>query len=224
MEGHKSKAAHSFGEFAREMAAVVLGILIALALGQAVEAYHWAQAVRDGEASLKEELSTQAEFYALRMATHDCIERRLDLIEAVTDGVRSGARQAPLGPITFPQGGLIRRDAWEAMATSAVLTHLEPERLKTYSTIYAQGLDERVWETDEGDAWDIIKLAEGDPNRLTPVDVSSLRVALNKARRLNFLIAINAKFQLQQIGSLGVPAPKPVDLGQQRECKAIPRG
>lgn len=224
MDIHKPKAAHSWGEFAREMGAVVLGILIALALEQAVEAAHWAHAAREGEASLKEEIATQAEFYALRMATHDCIERRLDLIQGVAGGARNGVRQAPLGPITFPQGALIRRDAWEAMATSAVLTHLEPQRLKTYSTIYAQGLDERVWETDEGDAWDVIRLAEGDPSRLTPVDVSSLRVALNKARRLNYLIAINAKEQLERIESLGVPAPKPVEASQQRECKAIPPG
>jgi hypothetical protein len=206
------------------MGAVVLGILIALALEQAVEAAHWAHAVREGEASLKEEVATQADFYSLRLVTHDCIERRLDLIQGVAESVRSGVHEAPLGQITFPQGALIRRDAWEAMSTGAVLAHLEPNRLKTYSLVYAQGLDERVWETDEGDAWDVIRLAEGDPSRLTPADVSQLRAAINKARRLNFLIAINAKEQLDRIGRLGVPAPKPVDPSQQRECKAIDRG
>jgi hypothetical protein len=220
---HKPKAAHSLGEFAREMAAVILGILIALSLEQAVEAAHWAHAVRDSEASLKEEIATQAEFYALRLATHDCIDRRIDLLEGVVGRVRSGAHEAPLGPISFPQGALIRRDAWEAMSTGAVLPHLEPNRLKTYSLIYAQGLDERVWETSEGEAWDTIRLAEGDPNRLAPQDLSQLRIALSKARRLNFLIAINAKDQLERIESLGVAAPKPADPTQQRECKAISR-
>ena len=47
---------------------------------------------------------------------------------------------------------------------------------------------------------------------------------LSKARRLNFLIAINARDQLARIESLGVPKPAPVDLSQQRECKPIPRG
>jgi hypothetical protein len=224
MEVHKPKAAHSWGEFAREMGAVVLGILIALALEQAVEAAHWAHAVREGETSLKEELGAQADFYALRQVTHGCIERRLDLIQGVVDGVRGGVHEAPLGRITFPQGALIRRDGWEALSTGAVLAHLDPNRLKTYSLVYAQGLDERVWETDEGDAWDVIRLAEGDPNRLTPADVSALRAALGKARRLNYLIAINAKDQLDRIASLGVPAPKPVDPSQQRECKPVVRG
>jgi hypothetical protein len=221
---HKPKAAHSWSEFAREMGAVILGILIALALEQAVEAGHWAHAVREGEASLKEEVATQAEFYALRVGVNDCIERRLDLLQGVVASVRDGVHQAPLGPISFPQGALIRRDAWEAMSTGAVLAHLEPNRLKTYSLVYAQGLDERVWETNEGDAWDIIRLAEGDPNRLAPADISQLRAALNKARRLNYLININAKDQLDRIKSLGVPAPLPVDLSQQRECRALTRG
>lgn len=224
MDIHKPKAAHSWREFAVEIGTIITGILIALAMEQAVEAHHWVRAVQDGEASLKEEIATQAEFYALRIVTHDCIERRLDLIQGVVDNVRAGRREPPLGPITFPQGALIRRDAWEAMSTGAVLPHLQADRLKTYSMIYAQGMDERVWETEEGDAWDVVRLVEGDPNRLTPADLSQLRPALNKARRLNFLIALNAKYQLDRIESLGVPAPKPVDASQQRECKVIPRG
>jgi len=220
---HKPKAAHSWGEFAREMGAVILGILIALGLEQAVEMAHWAHAVREGEASLKEELATQAQFYALRRVTHDCIEARLDQVEAAVDGVRAGVHQAPMGKIAFPQGALIKRDAWEAISTGAVLPHLAPERLKTYSLVYAQGLDERVWETDEGDAWDFIRLTEGDPNRLSATDVGQVRAAINKARRLNYLIFVNAQEQLDRIRSLGVPAPTPVDRAQQRECKAISR-
>src|SRR6202030_3638421 len=109
VEIHKPKPAHSWGEFAREMGAVVLGILIALALEQVVEAGHWAHAVREGETSLKEEVATQAAFYAQRIGVHDCIDRRLDLIQGVVEGVRNGGHEAPLGPITFPEGALIRR-------------------------------------------------------------------------------------------------------------------
>jgi hypothetical protein len=224
VEVHKPKAAHSWREFAREMGAVVLGILIALGAEQAVEAGHWAHAVREGEASLKEEVATQADFYTLRVAVRDCVVRRLDLIEGIVQGERAGVHQAPVGRITYPRGALIRRDAWGALSAGAVLTHLPPERLLGYSTIYSQAMDIRGWEIDEENAWDALRLVEGDPNRLSPADLSQVRTSINLARRLNSFIAGNAGLQLGRIKSLGVRAPKPRDLSQQRECQPIVRG
>jgi hypothetical protein len=223
MEVHKPKAAHSWGEFAREMGAVVLGILIALALEQAVEAAHWAHAVREGEASLKDEVADQGDFYAVRVAVHDCVDRRLDLIEGIVEGVHAGVHQPQVGKVRYPTGALIRRDAWSALSAGAVLTHLPPERLLGYSTIYSQAIDIRMWETDEENAWDAIRLVEGDPNRLGAAEVGQIRTALKAARRLDGLIAINGKWQLERIHALGAHAPKAVDLSQQRECKPIDR-
>jgi len=87
-----------------------------------------------------------------------------------------------------------------------------------------QAVDERVWETDQGDAWDFIRLVEGDPGKRTSAHLNQVRAGINKARRLDFLIAINAKDQLDWLRSLGVVPPSTYLPAEQRECKAIQRG
>ena len=82
MEIHKPKAAHSVREFTIEIATIICGILIALGLEQAVDAWHWSQKVREAEASMRNELVVDDGPQAfVRVAQSPCIKAELDQLE-----------------------------------------------------------------------------------------------------------------------------------------------
>ena len=67
MHIHKPKPLHGLREFLSEISVIVVGILIALALEQTVEALHWRQ-VRQAEVRLRADLEYDVGFARRRPA------------------------------------------------------------------------------------------------------------------------------------------------------------
>jgi hypothetical protein len=224
MEIHKPKAAHSLGEFAREMAAVILGILIALALEQSVEAYHWGQRVEEGRKDLASEIRDQSRFYAYRVAVHPCVVRRLAELDAVLADLDAGRKVAPVAHFDRPRGFLNYANVWQALGAAGVLAHFNSKELVSYSQMYAAGGEISDWTTQQGQDWAAIQLLEGDPNRLTPSARSTAQVAINHARTLEDVWARNSQDQLARARDFGVAAPPPRDVSHDPECVPLTRG
>ena len=225
MDIHKPKAAHSWREFAIEIGTIITGILIALALEQAVEAYHWRAEVREAHRALAGEVAGQARSYVYRIAVYPCVERRLAEIEAILSDVDHGQRVAPVADFGRPTGTGNLVDVWQALGASGVLSHFKPEELVAYSRMYSVSALFDSWSTMGGQDWSTIKLVVGDPNRLTPSDRSLVRVAINHTRALNNVWGAQARIQLDRAQKLGVPTPPaPADLAQRPECLPMPRG
>jgi len=80
MEIHKPKPIHNWREFLTEIGVVVLGVCIALAAEQAVEAIHWHNKVVEARDVIATELSYSVANAIERMAMERCGERRLDAL------------------------------------------------------------------------------------------------------------------------------------------------
>ena len=102
MHIHKPKAAHGVREFLSEIAVIVVGILIAIGIEQAVEAWHWAREVREARASLHREMDRTNEFFATRVAAEPCQKRRLDdTLAAIVEKNRTPRAGAEGPPVPF---------------------------------------------------------------------------------------------------------------------------
>ena len=224
MDGHKSKAAHSLGEFAREMAAVVLGILIALGLEQAVQAQHDARLVEDARAALRVEIADDGRNYAYRLAVSPCVLMRLDEVEAVMSDLDAGRRVSSVADFARPIGRVTPQDAWRALSASGAVSHMEPKELIRYSDYYSRTEATESWNTMAGQDWSVIKLIVGNANRLTPADRSQIRISAIHLRALEQIWRGSAALQFGRAQKLGVPTPPLPDLSRAPECQPLRRG
>src|SRR5215469_11253023 len=82
MEIHRPKPVHSLREFLSEIVVIVVGILIALALEQLVEALHWWGRVNEAKTAIHKELVLTTVFAEERIAWHACADAYLANLEA----------------------------------------------------------------------------------------------------------------------------------------------
>jgi hypothetical protein len=77
MEIHKPKPVHSWRELLTEIGVIVIGVCIALAGEQAVEALHHRERAADARIHIRAEMDHNLQVLDIRAATEGCIERRL---------------------------------------------------------------------------------------------------------------------------------------------------
>lgn len=84
------KVPHSWRELAKEIAIIVLGVLIALFFEQLVQDWQWRQRVATAERQMRGELlgDDGPQIYQ-RAAMHPCVQQRLDQIRAAVESGRS---------------------------------------------------------------------------------------------------------------------------------------
>jgi hypothetical protein len=209
MEIHKPKAVHGWREFLTEIGIIVIGVLIALAAEQLVEWGRWQEKIGVGRDAIHKEIATNGTYYAFRVTTGSCIVRRLNQLAEITEQLALHKRVEPIHFAGLHIGNLIIDNAWQAERAEQTLTHFPRAELDRLSQFYAQQEDIRIWVEKEEETWATLRMLEGDPNRLGPADISTLRNALQQARNLNFLMALNSQVQLDQARSLGVAIPLP---------------
>src|SRR5689334_10434977 len=82
MHFHLPKPLHGWRAFIGEVGIIVLGVLIALAFGQAVEWLHWQAKVREAEAAIGRDLALTSDIASERVAVARCSDDRLALLRS----------------------------------------------------------------------------------------------------------------------------------------------
>jgi len=80
VEIHKPKPFHGWREFLKEYGIIVLGVLTALALEQAVDAIRWAHEITDARQALGQEVAYNVKAQKLMASEDACISDRLDAL------------------------------------------------------------------------------------------------------------------------------------------------
>jgi hypothetical protein len=210
MEIHKPKPVHNWRELLTELGVVVLGICIAISLEQFVEYLHWHNEVQIGRKALAEEIAVTDKFYARRVLIAPCLERRLDEDAGRIRDLAANRKVAPqpIIPGASSPGALLSDAEWQSERSSQTLTHFPRAELALMSRFYAQTTDIREWIFEEERSWSALAVMANDPDHLGPADLAQLRVNLNTARMLDFLIELNARRQLGVSAQLGIHYPR----------------
>lgn len=127
--------------FWSEIVIVVLGVAIALAASEAVEAWNWRNKVADGEARLRDDTANVFEWSAERYAAGPCIDAQLAAL--ITRVMDSGERLDP-APIhtslnmrrvlTAPQRPF-RFPVWDALVADGTASRMSPQRQALYGRL-----------------------------------------------------------------------------------------
>jgi hypothetical protein len=196
---------HTWKSFFVHIATIVIGLLIAVGLEQAVETIHWHKQVRTARDVLRQELLEANRFYEFRVAVNECVAQRLAQLNNIVESAAEHANLEPVGDLSLHIGHLLTDDAWQSERAAQTLVHFSAAERESYGTIYGQQIDIRNWLIQELSVWAAIRLLQGNPGRLSTSDITLIRQNLQIARTLNFLIVVNATQQLSRASELGLP-------------------
>jgi hypothetical protein len=222
MDIHRPKPFHGWRELAKEIGVIVVGVLIALAAEQLVEQMRWEHAVYLGRQSLHDEIAWNNGFFRDRVIMAPCLQRRIDRAEALVESAGPTGSVGRFTDVAAFAGRSIETSEWESERASGTLTHFPRTELKDLGRYYAQiepGM--RDWIAVELDAWTRLSILENGPKRLSDADIAELRVAVETARRMEYLVTLNARRELDRSKSWGV---KPVAVGNdqiRRMCEPV---
>src|SRR4051812_40023471 len=130
MEIPTPKPIHSWRDFLKEVGIIVLGIVIAIALEQLVQTWHWRGEVNIARQALAAEISANnRNFFARRIAIAPCVRRQIDAADAILTSLKARRRAGSFK--TFRRGftSLITDSEFEAQRASQVLTHFPRDEL-----------------------------------------------------------------------------------------------
>ena len=194
MDIHKPKPWHGWRELLKEVGTIVIGVLIALAGEQIVEALTWRYKVAEAETALRHELSIDLSYAAEQQALGVCANRYIDILQQAVAANRPEIVAAlyRLGPPTHPHPWRI--DTWTAALNAQIPDHMTPERVQVYS------LTARFVNSEESQQWELVDLYSqvmaGRFGRLTDAGIASANLALidrlraNEARRADITEAL----------------------------------
>ena len=204
IEIHKPKAVHSWREFLKEYAIIVLGVATALAAEQAVEWWHWQGEVQAARGALRAEMSAITNYYGRRVAIASCVDHKLDTVAALLAHAAAG-QQPDTGSINFTGLGAPLYDSeWQSERASQALTHFPRQELAVMSAFYGQATDMHDWNLEEARAWTGLAVLQDAAQKLGPADLAQLRQSYHLARRFQNAIVLNAGRQIAVAAQLGL--------------------
>ena len=111
-------------KFGREVGSVVLGVLIALGLGEVANGIRWRFDAAEARSAMLTDFERDAGVMHERQLARSCIERRLGDVEALVKQARRSGELPLVGAIGRPPTRPLVTAAWDMSVSSGVLPHL----------------------------------------------------------------------------------------------------
>ncbi len=218
---HIPKPLQGWRVFCGEVGIIVLGVLIALAAQQLVEAWQWRNEVAGFRDAVREEMELDLGTYPYRARQKPCITARLGELQRWLDGWRNGRGERLLGPIGMTTSHVIRTNVWDSRDPDTFAHMPRHERLEN-SFLYSEFANNEVHRLDEREAW--IQLASFDgATLLDHQDQIRLQGLIFRARLRDQRIDDNYGRFIKRAAALGLhPEPAPTPAAYDPDlCKPI---
>jgi hypothetical protein len=204
MDMHLPKVPHGWRELAKEIAIIVVGVLIALFAEQIVQGWEWRHKVSVARASMRHELlwDDGPQVYQ-RAAMHPCVVAQLDRIRAATVGSGSRREIAQLIDGYWVSIRTYDRLALDAANSSDVDSHMPVGELDVMSSAYqAMPLLERT-NAQEATDWAHLRAFRPSGAAVSDEERDRLLGAVEALRTEDALMAQAARIKLPEIIRLG---------------------
>jgi hypothetical protein len=191
MRFHFFRPLHGWREFIHEIVIVVLGVLLALAGAQLVEALHDRSTAVDTRAEVTDELNSDLMSMALRQSVEPCIDRRLSELRAiVTQWEKTGSFETPkwVAQSTPVEVELSRYDAALSAGRLALLSGEQQYRM---GAVAARIRRFNEWQFADRLAWGRLRALQVGPAALSAEDRAIIRSALQDAATYDYEIKVN---------------------------------
>lgn len=210
----KPKLWHSWREFLKEYATIVIGVLTALAFGQAAEWLHWQGKVRSAEHAIQTDLALTADLASERVALSRCLDERLKVLKELAEGRQPSAGPVPPDAGGYPMSAPYRpparawnTQAWEGVMADGTYAHLNPDRARALSLLYYTVGNMREGSFVEKNEAPELDLLENKAIALTPDKRAELLQHIAKLSWLNQDLTKVSKQILRRIDDAGYLPP-----------------
>lgn len=184
MHIHKPKASHSAREFLSEVGVIVVGIAIALAGEQAVEAFHWRHEVEAEREALLNEARANLGSVAFRESERSCIDRRLADLAEVFRRQNQGRPLAPHAPLTRPPLDIESTSSWDIAVSGQALGHMPRKEKLAFSNAFDSYRAFNLLRNEEDATWRRLQLIN-HPDLLNSSDWAGLHQDFGEAEAMN---------------------------------------
>jgi hypothetical protein len=191
LDTHKPHAAKRWPEFLIELATIIAGILIALALEQAVEAAHDRRRAAEARENIRAEIAGNLGAIQARAATEPCVSRRLDEAQGLIQS--SSAGKTDPGPIWIGHPLLLAMldSRYRSASEGGDIKLLPAKEQEQYAAAYSSFRTFADAELREQAAWSDLRALEQNPPS-APAAEWALRSALQRARTERWILEITA--------------------------------
>jgi hypothetical protein len=207
MDIHKPKPVHGWREFLKEVGIIVLGILIALVLEQAVSWAHDRSVGREARASIRGEIAHNLRTVAMRDSIEPCIQRRLREVDRYLDQAQMAGTTSRISWIGAPLSFLASHTKFQAAQSAGRFVFIDEGEQDQIAMIYSDLQDADEAGVREWYAWAELRSLATTHARLTQADLSRLRGALQEARGADWFIRLDDKQVMDAARKLGLSAP-----------------
>jgi len=210
MDIHKPHAPHSWGEFAREIGVIVIGVLIALAFEEVARWVHDRSAAAEARATIRDAVQTGIDVMAKRGATLPCADRRIAEIGTMLEANDGG----PLDPaprwVSQPASYKVAEQRWQAVSASGRMALLPQDEQAVIASIYQHFTEFNADVTAEQEAWAQLRGLQHWKGPLSDGARLAFGSALQRARLSVWAIRLHNTFADRSAAGLGLkPAPAP---------------
>lgn len=187
----KLKPPHGWSAVAWELAIVTLGVLIALAAQQIVEAAHDRSVAAQTRAEVTDELNSDLMSLALRRSAEPCIDRRLGELRAIlAEWEETGSFDTPKWVAQAPVIE-VETGRYEAALSAGRLALLSGEEQYRMGAVVNRIRRFEDWQFSERLPWGRLRSLQFGAKALSAEDRATIRTALQDASTINYEIKVN---------------------------------
>ncbi|MEI9850284.1 MAG: hypothetical protein WDN24_04785 [Sphingomonas sp.] len=202
-------------KFVREVGSVVLGVLIALAIGELADAARWKWRVNNSLQAVAVELGGARVNLEERIALQPCMERRIAQIGAILKQARRTHSLPDVKAIGAPSSQLVVNSAFQVAQSDGVFLHMDLERARWLASIYTLVTTAYLNLTEqEHQSWRTLRLLENSPGEVDSDLLASLLQAWSDARELGGSIGGVAEQGARSLREAGIAVPERYRTGR----------
>ncbi len=199
--------------FWSEILIVVLGVAIALAASEAVEAWNWRNKVRDAEVRIKDDIAWAFLWSAEKSIGQPCVDAQLAAMASAV--IESGETLPPMPVVTvldlqrvvYMPNRPWRFPVWGALLADGTASHFDTQRQALFGRIGDGLVLSRESQSDERRLGGRL-LQMRDALALDPGVRSSLLTDINSMRSINAYEGLNARQRMRLIADAGLAPPE----------------
>jgi len=222
MDIHKPKPWHGSRELAKEIATIVVGVLIALAAEQAVDWLRWRYEIGEARKALGREITYNVKALKIMDQQSACVTARAEALAAWASG--TGPR--PAGPVRMPLLYSLQTSTWDVSNASQAIAHFPLDLKLSYATLFSRFGNEREAITDERAAWAQIIAVANQPKPDTE-ELRRVREAVGLAEVWEGRRISNSRNMIRLGTPLSMDGPGPLPAsaysGYLTPCIEIPK-
>lgn len=191
--------------FLRELGSIVLGVLIALALGAVASEFGWRLEVRSARAMMAVELGEALGQGRERVRTTPCFRYKLKYLGDVLTAAEASGRLPPVRDVGSAPIRSWSRGGWNSILSAETASHFGRDELDNISGVY-EIVDLLARSNDrEQEVWATLLAMVGPGRPLSSAEAAQLRDALQQARMLNNAMGLWGARALQIADAFAVP-------------------